>query len=122
MKTSDVKINSRKANAILGREEIAFEAHAEGATPKRKEIQQAIATLAGGDEKLVAVTEIRHGFGSKTAKGKANIYKSKEAMEKTEFGYIINRDTGMKKKKGEGETETAAPKKPEKPAAKVKEK
>ena len=97
------EITQRKENPTLHREEVLLKISDINATPSRKEVRAKIAALTGSDEKLVVVGNISQNFGSKKAEVKANVYKSKDALESTEHEWVSTRNFGKKEEVKEEE-------------------
>ncbi len=97
----DVHILNKQKNPLLHREEILFEIKEAKTVPPRKELRRKIAALCNAKEDVVIVGKINQKFGLHYITGSANIYDSKEKMERIERDYLINKNLGIKKKKEE---------------------
>ena len=75
-------INERK-NPLFSRKEIEFSVEAES-VPSREEIRKSISEKFSVDLGAIKIKGIYGGFGSKNFKVKANVYKTKEDLEKVE--------------------------------------
>ena len=111
----ELEITGKKENKTLQRQEVKIEIKNVTLTPSRKELRPKIAALLGAKEELTVIENIDHTFGTNQGKIKAHVYENEEAMKKTEPVYLIQRDLGKKKKKGEKEKkpENKEEKKPE---------
>ncbi len=105
----DAEISERIKNPLLGREEIFLAVTETKETPSRKDLRKKIAALVGANEELVMIGKIEHHFGSKKLSCKARIYESKDKMDSVEAKFIVDRNLGVKKKKGEAKEGAPAP-------------
>lgn len=104
----DVSIVSREKNMFLKMDEIKFEVAGEQSMPKRKDIREKLAALTNSKEEVVVVKRIGHKFGSSIRFGTARIYDSRQAMEKTEPKYMLERNFGKAEKKKQPKQEEPA--------------
>ena len=116
----ELEITGKKENKTLQRQEVEFEIKNAKITPSRKELRPKIAAMLGAKETLTVIESINHTFGTNEGKIKVHVYENEEAMKKIEPAYLIERDAGKKKKKGE--EEKAEKPKEEKPEEKKEEK
>lgn len=87
----EIDIKNKKENKLFERTEVDFElSHTKAATPSKKEIKQLLAAKLGANEEVVIVNFKSH-FGAGKSTGVARVYKSKDAMEKTEPKHMIDR-------------------------------
>ncbi|MBI4095883.1 MAG: hypothetical protein HY438_03425 [DPANN group archaeon] len=94
----ELKILSKHENKLLNRIEIeASVSFANEITPKRKDMKKLLAAQLGADESLLIIKKFSATLGT-NAKLFANLYKSKEEMQKREPKYVVGRETGQKKK------------------------
>ena len=118
-----ITITGKSKNALLNRTEISFTVEGTHVPPPRKEVREKIAALENVKPEQTIVSKISHGFGSQDIEGKARIYDSVEALEKTELEYMIGRNKGVKKGKETAEERPAdAPKPAATPEAKEEKK
>ena len=113
------KIIQEKENPLFDRKEIEFEISSEIA-PSKTEIEKLAYEKLSAPEGSIKVKQILGGFGSKDFKIVANVYKSKEDLEKTEFKSKKEKEAEAKqkeeaKKKAEEEKAQAEQKVEEKP-------
>ncbi|HJJ42205.1 MAG TPA: 30S ribosomal protein S24e [Methanocorpusculum sp.] len=87
----EIKINSTTRNELLARNEIAFTAKYEGATPSRAEIGKKIAALENAPLENLILSPLKGRFGARAVTGIARIYDSPEALKATEHEYLIVR-------------------------------
>ena len=97
----ELEITGKKENKTLQRQEVEFEIKNAKITPSRKELRPKIAALLGAKETLTVIESINHTFGTNEGKIKVYVYENEKAMKKIEPAYLIERDAGKKKKKGE---------------------
>lgn len=97
----EIKITSNTRNELLSRNEIAFVANYEGATPKRADICAKIAALQNVPVENLVLSPLKGKFGVRVVEGIAKVYDSPEALKSTEHEYIIAR--GMPKAEAEEE-------------------
>lgn len=89
-------------NKLLGRRELVLKLDLDAKTLGRFEAKAMIAKEFKAEEDLVIVKEILSHFGSRSVTIIANIYNSKEALDKVSRDHLIKRNT---KAKAEGEEE-----------------
>ncbi|HJJ47233.1 MAG TPA: 30S ribosomal protein S24e [Methanocorpusculum sp.] len=87
----DIKITSSTRNDLLSRNELAFTASYNGATPSRMELGAKIAALQNAPVQNIILSPLRSRFGQRSVQGIARIYDSEEAMNAIENKYLIAR-------------------------------
>jgi|WetSurMetagenome_2_1015567.scaffolds.fasta_scaffold05109_12 ribosomal protein S24E len=98
----EVKIISKKENALLKRKEVQFQVeHTQGKTPERLDIKRSIASELQVSDKLVFVKRMKTLTGTNTAVGFANAYESAEQAKRIEPAYIQKRNSPPEKPKEE---------------------
>ena len=95
----DLSITSTEKNNILKFQELKFEIKGLEVTPNRKNVREKICALTNSKEENLVVKSINHKFGSHLILGTARIYESKQAMQKTEPKYMMERNFGKAEKK-----------------------
>ncbi|MEK6968751.1 MAG: 30S ribosomal protein S24e [Nanoarchaeota archaeon] len=80
----EIKIITQKENPLLARKEIVAELTLEGATPKRTEAAEKIATALKTTVDTVTIRNLVMTFGGIIAKVTADVYKSAEDRKKYE--------------------------------------
>jgi len=103
----ELEITGKRENKLLGREEVQLKTKNAKVTPSRKELRPKIAAMRGAKEELLVIEEIKHLFGERESSIKANVYGSREAMERSAKKHLVKRDFGGKGKEGEGKGEKA---------------
>lgn len=113
---------------LLARKELVLNIESDGKTPSRVEVKEAIAKKFNVDKKLVAIKEIKQGFGSTTVQADVRIYEKEEDLLKLEKR--TKREQEAEKPKEEPKAEAPAEEakeevkeepKPEEPKEEVKE-
>ncbi len=80
-----MKIIKETPQKLLGRIRIKLElSHTGKTTPSNQEIKESIAKIKKVDEETIAVHHIYTKYGEGNSKIYANLYESKEALDKTE--------------------------------------
>ncbi|MDR0439113.1 MAG: 30S ribosomal protein S24e [Methanocalculaceae archaeon] len=87
----EIKITSNIRNELLSRNEVAFTATYDGATPARADIGAKIAVMQNVPIENLILSPLRGRFGTKTVIGVARIYDSPEVLKATEREYLITR-------------------------------
>lgn len=106
----EVEIISRKENLLLERTEIRFRSkHPDEKTPKRSEIREKLAEIAGVSKVNVVIDDIKPNFGKTESIGYAKIYKKIDIAKGLERDYILKRNNLFEKKE-EKKTEKEAKK------------
>ena len=123
----ELELTGKKENKALQRQEVELEIKDVKLMPSRKELKPKIAALLGAKEELTVIESIDHTFGTTSGQIKVHVYENEEAMKKIAPAYLIERDAGKKKKKGEEEKKEEVKEKPaeekaEKPKEEKKEK
>ncbi|MEA2036752.1 MAG: hypothetical protein U9O94_04550, partial [Nanoarchaeota archaeon] len=81
----DLKVTNKKDNTLLSRVEIEAELTFLGEpTPKKEDLKKKISSLEKSDEKLIVVKNIYSLFGAGKGNALVYIYKSEDALKKTE--------------------------------------
>ena len=89
----NIKIESKKENALLGRQEITFSlAHAGATTPSRSQVRQLVASEIGTKTENVVVDSMHTEYGIGATTGSARAYKSPEAARSTERVHMLKRN------------------------------
>jgi small subunit ribosomal protein S24e len=89
----DIKIESSKENALLGRKEIAFTLRHEGATtPSRVQVRQLVAGEVGTKTENVVIDSMHTEYGLGATRGTARAYKSAEEARKVERTHLLKRN------------------------------
>jgi len=98
----ELKIISKKENALLKRKEVQFKVeHTQGKTPARLDIKRSIASELQVSDKLVFVKRMHTATGTSITLGEANAYESAEQAKLIEPEYIIKRNSPPEKPKEE---------------------
>ena len=122
----ELKISDKTEHSLLARTELNGLIAFDTTTPSRFDVRKKIAEALKSEASLITVTSISTTFGSKSAKIKAHVYKSKEDMNKFASKTVLDRhltkEEKDKAKKGEAAPKDAAPveKKEEPKKAEVK--
>ena len=87
----EIKITSNTRNELLSRNEVAFTAMYEGATPARADIGAKIAAMQNIPIENLILSPLKGRFGTRASTGIARIYDSTEALKATEREYLIAR-------------------------------
>ena len=111
----NVDILFKTDNKVLERKEVSAEVSYEGATPKRKDLKQAVCSKVGASPDLSVLRDVNPTYGKQAVKVTVHSYGKKETMMSTEPAHILKRD-GL----AEEEKKEEAPKE-EKPAEAAKE-
>ena len=112
----DVEMLDKTDNPLLGRTEIEFSiSHPKGATPKRNEVRDAIASELGAKKETVVIDHLSSTFGKPVTRGYCKVYKSVEEARTVELKHIQKRNNILIEKKGAKE-EAPKEEKPAKPA------
>ncbi len=92
----DIEILGKVENLILNRIEITADICHEGQpTPTRTEIRKQLAAELEADKNLLVIKIVDTGFGG-SSRCIANLYKSKEELEKIEAEHILKREEKVK--------------------------
>lgn len=87
----EIKITSNTRNELLSRNEVAFTAMYDGATPARADIGAKIAAMQNTPVENLLLSPLKGRFGARAVNGIARIYDSPEALKATEREYLIAR-------------------------------
>ncbi|HJJ28562.1 MAG TPA: 30S ribosomal protein S24e [Methanocorpusculum sp.] len=87
----EIKITSNTRNELLARNEVAFTATYDGATPSRADISAKIAALQNVAVENLILSPLKGRFGVRGVQGVARIYDSVDALKATEREYLIAR-------------------------------
>lgn len=82
-KMENFKILEEKENPLFNRKEIKFSVDAQ-VTPSNADVEKFISEKFSAQPEAIKIKGIHGGFGSKTFTISANIYKTREDLEKTE--------------------------------------
>ncbi len=88
-----IEIKTQRENPTLARQEVEFVLHHPGEpTPKRSQVQELVASKAGGQASNVIVDSMKSEFGRGTTKGYAKVYETKEAALEVEPEHLLVRN------------------------------
>ena len=87
----EIKIISNTRNELLIRNEVAFTAIYDGATPTRAAIGAKIAAMQNIPVENLILSPLQGRFGARAVTGVARIYDSPKALKETERAYMIAR-------------------------------
>ncbi|MFH1247191.1 MAG: hypothetical protein V1644_02310 [Candidatus Micrarchaeota archaeon] len=87
----DVKIVSKKQNALFERTEVVAAISGFEATPSRKDVAPLLCQELKCQQEALVVKEILQPFGSKTVKVHAFVYSTPEVAKKSEHAYFFQR-------------------------------
>ena len=87
----EIKITSNTRNELLSRNELAFTASYDGATPARSDIGAKIAAMQNIPVENLILSPLKGRFGTKAVTGVARIYDTPEALKATEREFLIAR-------------------------------
>lgn len=87
----EIKITSNTRNELLSRNEVAFTAMYDGATPARADIGAKIAAMQNTPVENLILSPLKGRFGARAVIGVARIYDSPEALKATGREYLIAR-------------------------------
>ena len=89
----ELKIETNKENALMGRKEIVFSLRHEGeTTPSRTQVRQLIASEVGTKTENVVIDSMSSEYGLGATHGTARAYKSAEEARKTERKHFLKRN------------------------------
>jgi small subunit ribosomal protein S24e len=104
----ELKIESSKENALMGRKEIVFTLRHEGATtPSRVQVRQLVAGEVGTKTENVVIDSMRTEYGLGATRGTARAYKSAEEARKLERIHFLKRNQLYVEKAKKGEKKEA---------------
>jgi small subunit ribosomal protein S24e len=87
----EIKITSNTRNELLSRNELAFTASYDGATPARSDIGAKIAAMQNTPVENLILSPLKGRFGTRAVTGVARIYDTPEALKATEREFLIAR-------------------------------
>ena len=87
----EIKITSNTRNELLSRNEVAFTATYDGATPARADIGAKIAAMQNTPVENLILSPLKGRFGARAVTGFAHIYDTPKALKATEHTYLISR-------------------------------
>lgn len=109
-----IQILKEKENKLLNRKEINFKVAYDAATPRIGEVRKELIAQLHSKESLTIIDSIKGGFGSKSAKGYAKVYKDEESL-KIEPAHRMKKNSLLKEeKKVDADASTSTEKKEEK--------
>ncbi len=112
----DLTIDKTNENQYLQRKEVRGKVSFTGATPSHKQLADALATKLSAKADAIFIEHVFTSFGSTTAAFEAQIYASKEQLDK-----VVRLGKKAKEKLAKGAAApTAAPAAPAVPAAEAK--
>ncbi len=89
----EIKIESQKENALMGRKEITFTLRHDGeTTPSRVQVRQLVASEIGTKTENVVVDHMASEYGLGQTRGSARAYKSAESARSTERVHLLKRN------------------------------
>ncbi len=89
----NIKIESKKENALFARHEIVFSlAHAGETTPSRTQVRQLVASEIGSKTENVVIDSMQTEYGLGATAGTARVYKSADAARSTERVHFLKRN------------------------------
>ena len=94
----EVKLDKKTEKPLLSRTELEGVISFDASTPSRAEVRKKLADALKTDETLIAVKTIATSYGERSAKLSANIYKTKEDLEKFESKFIRSRHLSKEEK------------------------
>lgn len=97
----NINIIEKNENKLLARTEVVAKVTFEGATPKRHNVQVALAKELKAKEDMVIINSTKTSFGEASAKVFANVYDNAETMAKLERQNLIEKHKGHEPKKEE---------------------
>ncbi|HIH96065.1 MAG TPA: 30S ribosomal protein S24e [Thermoplasmata archaeon] len=93
-----LELIEKKENKLLDRLEVRFRITDCGPTPKRGEVREKIAAKLGVKSDGIILDYLSSGYGEQAIMGYAKVYKSLEAADKIESGYLIKRNASQTQK------------------------
>lgn len=78
----NISVESKTANPLFNRQEVAFKITYESATPSRKQVREALSTALGVAIERILLVKLVGSFGVHTAQGLARIYEKPEDAKK----------------------------------------
>jgi small subunit ribosomal protein S24e len=86
----DVKVLSSRENKVMGRKELEFVVVSES-SPRSDEVRAELCKSNGISPELMVVVRIDSQYGSRTSRGIAHAYETKEALMRFESKHILKR-------------------------------
>lgn len=87
-----VTITTQKENALLARVELQGKVSFEGATPKRSDVLQQVASSVKAKPELVIIRKLEGHYGGSNANLTAYVYSDRAALERIEREYMRERN------------------------------
>ncbi len=88
-------------NKLLNRKQVTAKIKVDGTTISRAEAKSKLAKALKVEEDLIIIKEIKSHFGSLDVIVEANVYDSKENLEKNARPHLIKRNNPQKTEEGE---------------------
>lgn len=104
----DLTITKQTQNPLLSRTEVEAKIIFEGATPKRVDVQKALAESLKSEEKMVIVQTIQTSFGHAQAQVVAHAYSDEASMKANERANLLDKHSGHKEEPKENAEEEKA--------------
>ncbi|MFZ2456581.1 MAG: 30S ribosomal protein S24e [Candidatus Altiarchaeia archaeon] len=108
-----IQILKEKENKLLNRKEIDFKVAYDAATPKIGDVRKELIAALHSKENLTIIDSLKSGFGSKSVKGYAKVYKDEESL-KIEPAHRMKKNSLLKEEKKDDAAAASAEKKEEK--------
>lgn len=99
----DLQITTQKENPLLSRTEVSAKIQFEGATPSRKDVQQAVAKAVKAKEPMVVIKQVATDYGAPFATVTAFVYNDETAMTRLERKNLLEKHIGHEPAKTEDE-------------------
>ena len=90
----ELKIEERRRNPLLRREEIRATVSFEGGTPTRREVREALARALGKDVGVVFVRRVLTEYGARRARVLAMAYDDRDYALQIEPEHVIRKNEG----------------------------
>lgn len=90
----DLTITKKTENPLLSRQEVEAKITFEGATPKRTQVQAALAKSLKAKENMVIIQTIQTSFGHSQASIIAHTYSDEKAMKANERANLLEKHSG----------------------------
>ncbi len=97
----DIDVKKKFENKLFNRIEVEFLVTYESSTPTRQKVIDKLAGLLNVKKNLIILESLKGEFGSKSAKGKADIYSDEETMKDIAKKHLIKRSQKEEPKKEE---------------------
>ncbi|MEM4268328.1 MAG: hypothetical protein QXK37_05885 [Candidatus Woesearchaeota archaeon] len=85
----EIEILKEKETPLLSRKRLTAFIHYKGSTPSRIEVLREIAKKTGVNQEHIVIKHIYPVFGANKSKVVANIYETRESLERLELGKLI---------------------------------